>query len=54
MHDQLMLPYGRTTGMLVVSINKSKQDFLVFLRNTYQSFRGYFTSSFLNQKVQSG
>ena len=26
MHDQLMLPYGRTTGMLVVTGNKKIHD----------------------------
>jgi len=28
MHDQLMLPYGRTTGMLVVRFNKENNEVL--------------------------
>ena len=28
MHDQLMLPYGRTTGMLVVRFNKENIEVL--------------------------
>jgi len=31
MHDQLMLPYGRTTGMLVVKFNQKKwRSFTLF------------------------
>ena len=49
MHDQLMLPYGRTTGMLAVVINKKKKE-LVFFKKHFPVFSRWFCQFSFNPK----